>query len=163
MKISTANPTARLRPPGWGARIGSWLGVMVIVLAGVLVSPSTVDDLFNPGGPDIVESPTAFDSVRLTDFRAEPAPSPESARTSRFETAEDSSPQFAGREPLESATRRTATESAPREPVAIRFLRGVRSSLKMGLLRIRQARTLVEGRPADDDQRIPPSFIPSRS
>lgn len=169
MKISTANSTTQLRPPGWGVRIGSWLGVMVIILTGVLVSPSTINDLFNPEGPGVDQVPAALDSTRLVDFKPDSRPIAPMGRMGRtlqtFQsgTAEDSASQIAGRNRLESAVQRSAADSVPREPVAMRILRGVRSSLKMSLLRLRQVRTLVEGRPTDGDQRIPPSFIPSRS
>jgi hypothetical protein len=146
--------------------MGSWLGMVTIVLMGVLVSPSSIQDLF--GGAELrsEDRMTAVETSRLAEFERESRP-PSSEhrifRAARPITSEESLDRSLDWDGKELSNVETHAESLPREPVAIRIFRSVRNGIELGLRRLRQVPTLVRSRIENETQRMPASFIPSRS
>ena len=138
--------TDDFRRPNWSARVGSWMGIMAVVIAGVLVSPSTVEDLF--GAKDSQPDPASvtIESMRLVDLNPEAGRSDPQRRVVRAAhptTNEESADRIDGWSQLKSAKQRSTVESLTREPIALRIFRGVRGGLKKSLLRLRQIATVV--------------------
>ena len=151
---------------GWGFRMGSWLGVATIVLLGVLVSPSSIQDLF---GSDELRSEDRTRPVETSGFaelERDSRPSSSSQqifRAARPVTSDEVLDRSLGWNGVEPSKVEPRVESGPREPVAIRIFRNVRNGIEQGLRRLRQVPTLVRSRIENETQRMPASFIPSRS
>ena len=151
---------------GWGSRMGSWLGVATIVLLGVLVSPSSIQDLF---GSDELRSEDRTRPVETSGFAELERDSRRSSssqqifRAARPVTSDEVLDRSLGWNGAEPSKVEPRVESGPREPVAIRIFRNVRNGIEQGLRRLRQVPTLVRNRIENETQRMPASFIPSRS
>ena len=151
---------------GWGSRMGSWLGVATIVLLGVLVSPSSIQDLF---GSDELRSEDRTRPVETSGFAELERDSRRSSssqqifRAARPVTSDEVLDRSLGWNGAEPSKVEPRVESGPREPVAIRIFRNVRNGIEQGLRRLRQVPTLVRSRIENETQRMPASFIPSRS
>ena len=151
---------------GWGSRMGSWLGVATIVLLGVLVSPSSIQDLF---GSDELRSEDRTRPVETSGFAELERDSRRSSssqqifRAARPVTSDEVLDRSLGWNGAEPSKVEPRVESGPREPVAIRIFRNVRNGIEQGLQRLRQVPTLVRSRIENETQRMPASFIPSRS
>ena len=151
---------------GWGSRIGSWLGVATIVLMGVLVSPSSIQDLFGSDEPRSEDRTRQVETSGFAELERDSRPSSSSQqifRAARPVTSEEALDQSLGWTVAEPSKVEPRVESRPREPVAIRIFRNVRNGIEQGLQRLRQVPTLVRSRIENETQRMPASFIPSRS
>jgi hypothetical protein len=151
---------------GWGSRMGSWLGMVTIVLMGVLVSPSSINDLFGEAQRRSEDRMVTVETSRPAEFEREsrtPSSEHQIFRAARPITSEKSLDRSLGWNGGDPSNVETNADSPPHEPVAFRLFRTVRNGIEQGLRRLRQVPTLVRSRIENETQRMPASFIPFRS
>ncbi|MEE2972035.1 MAG: hypothetical protein VX672_02830 [Planctomycetota bacterium] len=139
-----------------GSAVGTWLGALALAVAGILVFPGAIDDLSDF---DATSLPRSRESSRLV------SPPPASQKTIQVAppgVLRTSFPAEAARDIDHSKTADRADGTAVRR-FGRRMLHEVYEGLRQGWERLGRASIVVRDPATSGDQRIPASFMPSRS
>ena len=144
-----------------GSALGTWLGALALTIVGILVFPGAIDDLSSFEAATLTqdrETPRLV-SPPSTSQRAPQVVAPSVLRISfPVEATED-----LDRSPHADRVDASSADSPAMQRLGRRVLRGVFEGLKQGWERLGRASIVVRDLTPDEGQRIPASFIPSRS
>lgn len=144
-----------------GSVLGTWLGALTLAIAGILVFPGAIDDLSE------LEAPATLDDRGVSRLVA---PAAESSRALQPSTGTVLRTSLPGERPgsvdsIDDADRidASATAKPAAERLGRRMLRGVYEGLRQGWERLGRASIVVRDLTPEEGQRMPASFMPSRS
>ncbi len=139
-----------------GSAVGTWLGALVLAVAGILVFPGAIDDLSD------LET-TSLTRNRGSSRLVSPPPAlPKPIQVAPSAVLRTSFPGEAAQDIDHSKTADRAGGTAVRR-IGRRMLREVYEGLRQGWERLGRASIVVRDPATSGDQRIPASFMPSRS